>query len=272
VDRPASTISRELKRNSGSTVGYQPGYAQEQARARRWSRSRLERDPLLREGVLGRLVADGSPEQIAGRLAREAGRPLISHESIYRFIHAQITRTNDHGWRRCLPRAKSKRGWRGRKGGSAVNLIPSRVPLSKRPEADRASPGHWEADLMLFASHGQAILAVHERSSRLTLITRLPGKAAAPIADQLVQWRQPLPPMLRSTISFDNGTKFARHQRLHKIGTQTFFCNTHSPWQKRRRRKRHRAPQTLPPPQTNLNISPTPHALTTIPLENVSTS
>jgi hypothetical protein len=55
-------------------------------------------------------------------------------------------------------------------------------------------------------------------------------------------------------------------------GHQAFFCDTHSPWQKRRRRKRHRAPQTLPPPQTNLNISPTPHALTTIPIENVSTS
>jgi IS30 family transposase len=232
LDRPASTISRELKRNSGSKVGYQPGYAQEQARARRWSGSRLERDPALREGVLGRLTAGWSPEQIAGRLAREAGRPVISHESIYRFIYAQIARTNDHRWRRYLPRAKARRGWRGRKGGSAVNLIPGRIPLSQRPNADRAQPGHWEADLMLFASYGQAILAAHERSSRITLITRPPGKAAAPIADQLVAWLHPLPAPLRATISFDNGGEFARHQRLQQIGTQTFFCDTHSPWQK----------------------------------------
>ncbi|HEV7659748.1 MAG TPA: helix-turn-helix domain-containing protein, partial [Allosphingosinicella sp.] len=39
MDRPPSTISRELRRNSGSHVGYQPAYAQDQCRARRWSGS-----------------------------------------------------------------------------------------------------------------------------------------------------------------------------------------------------------------------------------------
>jgi IS30 family transposase len=53
-----------------------------------------------------------------------------------------------------------------------------------------------------------------------------------PIADQLVRWLAPLPLPLRATISFDNGGEFASHQRLHKIGTQTYFCDTHSPWQK----------------------------------------
>src|SRR5216683_1703331 len=39
VDRPPSTISRELKRNRGAQLDYKPGYAQEQARARRWTGS-----------------------------------------------------------------------------------------------------------------------------------------------------------------------------------------------------------------------------------------
>ena len=52
VDRPPSTISRELKRNSGAQLGYKPGYAEEQARARRWTGSRLERDDALRSLVL----------------------------------------------------------------------------------------------------------------------------------------------------------------------------------------------------------------------------
>src|SRR5437764_120573 len=34
VDRPPSTISRELTRNSGAQLGYKPAYAQAQARAR----------------------------------------------------------------------------------------------------------------------------------------------------------------------------------------------------------------------------------------------
>ena len=182
--------------------------------------------------MLARLGAGWSPEQISGRMARDAGHRMISYESIYRFIYAQIRRTNDYAWRHYLPRAKSRRGWRGRRGGSPAKTIPGRIPLAQRPDAPRSCPGHWEADLMLFATYGQAILAAHDRSSRLTIITRPPGKAAGPIAEQLIQWLQPLPQPLRASISFDNGTEFARHQHIQAIGTPTFFCDTHSPWQK----------------------------------------
>ena len=152
LDRSPSTISRELNRNRGKHVGYRPGYAHDQARARRWSGSRLERDDGLRGTVLSCLTAGWSPEQVAGRLAREAGTSIISHETIYRFIYAQIRRTNDGAWRHYLPRAKAKRGWRGRPGGSPASFMKHRLPLAERPpEAeDRHTAGHWEADFMLF--------------------------------------------------------------------------------------------------------------------------
>src|SRR6202035_450497 len=44
LDRSPSTVSRELKRNSGRQVGYKPAYAQAQTRGRRWKGARLERD------------------------------------------------------------------------------------------------------------------------------------------------------------------------------------------------------------------------------------
>jgi len=109
LDRPPSTISRELKRNRGRQVGYKPTYAQQQTRARRWKGSRLERDASLRREVLAGLSRGWSPEQVAGRLARERGRKVISYESIYRFIYAQITRTTDFSWRRYLPARSSPR-------------------------------------------------------------------------------------------------------------------------------------------------------------------
>ncbi len=56
LDRPPSTIARELKRNCGRQVGYKPGYVQQQARARRWAGSRLDREPDLRRAVLERLA------------------------------------------------------------------------------------------------------------------------------------------------------------------------------------------------------------------------
>jgi len=86
---------------------------------------------------------------------------------------------------------------------------------------------------MLFAKYGQAILAAQERSSRLLLMTRQPGKAADPTAAQLLHWFAPLPKALRRRCTFDNGTEFARHYRLAEtIGMQTYFFDTHSPWQK----------------------------------------
>src|SRR5215212_2265583 len=67
LDRQPSTVSRELKRNTGAKIGYSPTYAQRQAGARRWSGSRLERDHALRENVLDRMAEGWSPEQICGR-------------------------------------------------------------------------------------------------------------------------------------------------------------------------------------------------------------
>src|SRR5207245_9340947 len=114
LDRAPSTIAREVRRNRGRHVGYKASYAQDQAKARRWVGSRLERQPALRRAVLDRLAKGWSPEQVAGRLARDEGRKVISYESIYRFIYAQIRRTKNYSWRRYLPRGKSKRGCLGR--------------------------------------------------------------------------------------------------------------------------------------------------------------
>ena len=235
LDPSPSSVSRELKRNRAKQAGYKPVYANEQANARRWRGSKLLRQPELQKLVLDRLRRGWSPQQVAGRLAREHGRTVISHESIYRFIAAQIARTNDYAWRLYLPRAKSKRGFRGRKGGSPAKLIKNRVSIASRPPsaADRGDPGHWEADLMLFRTYGQAVLTLHERASRVLAIVRQPSKAAAPVATAIGAMLAHLPSRLRQTITFDNGTEFAFHDRLRQsLGIQTFFCDPHAPWQK----------------------------------------
>jgi len=235
LHRAPSSLSRELKRNANASGAYRPSLAHELAGGRRWHGARLERDSDLQTRVLERLGWGWSPQQVSGRLARESGHAVISHESIYRFIAAQIARTKDYAWRLYLPRAKSKRGRRGRRGGSPADHIKGRISIDKRPQeaADRGNPGHWEADLMLFASYGQVVLALHERSSRFTLVTPQPGKHADPLAETLGRLLGPLPDHLRKTITFDNGTEFAGHQRLRdRLKLQTFFCDPHAPWQK----------------------------------------
>lgn len=85
---------------------------------------------------------------------------------------------------------------------------------------------------MQFSAYGQNVLALLERSSRW-LIGHMPLNKTAPlIADTIEAIMAALPLPLRKTITFDNGTEFAHHARLHAINLNTFFCNTHSPWQK----------------------------------------
>ena len=124
-------------------------------------------------------------------MARDAGGPVISHETIYRFseprIYGQVARTKDYSWRHYLPRGKARRRPHRRSGRSPASFIAKRRPLAERPQAaaDRQTPGHWEADLMLFGRGGHAVLALHERHSRLLIAARQPGKAADPIASTM---------------------------------------------------------------------------------------
>jgi len=232
LDRPTSTISRELSRNSGAH-GYRAGQADSQAWARRWRGSRMERQPALRQLVLDRLAMGWSPEQIAGRLALEHSSMRISHESIYRFIDAQIRRSNDYSWRHYLPRAKSRRG-RPRLPPQPLVHIKHRISIEQRPKhvQTRRQCGHWEADLLHPRKSGAAILVAQERTSRFILLAKQPGKHAQLIVDRIKRWFTVLPPTLRRSLTQDNGPEFREHHQLNLLGVETYFCHPHSPWQK----------------------------------------
>jgi len=238
LGRAASTISRELRRNGRPTKQWSCSYdgvrAQRLAlRRRRWdARFKLARQPDLRDLVRQGLAMGHSPEQIAGRLALEQGRTIISPESIYRFIYHRSAQ-KDY-WHRLLPRGKSRRG-RWDRRASPASLIRHRLSIAERPQeaCNRAVPGHWEADLMLFRTYGQAVLVAHERTSRRLCLVHQPSKAAQPVLDSLSQLFHRLPHGLRRTLTLDNGTEFALHYKLtERLGLKTFFCDPHAPWQK----------------------------------------
>jgi IS30 family transposase len=193
LDRAPSTISRELRRNSRPSRLWQGGYQPVRA------------------------------QQLT----------MISHESIYRFIYHR-TAQKDY-WHRLLPRHKLRRGHRGRRGGSPASFIKQRRPITERPAEveGREVPGHWEADFMLFARYGQGLLVLHERQTRFNIVQHPVDRKAVLTARKIARQLRRLPQQMRKTISFDNGTEFAEHHRLHKaLGVQTFFCDPHSPWQK----------------------------------------
>jgi IS30 family transposase len=183
---------------------------------------------------LQRLAEGWSPEQIAGRMAQGPASQRISYESIYRYIYWRSWSFKEtlHRW---LPRKKYRRGKRRKNGRWSIASILDRVSIHDRPalvEA-RTGSGDWEADLMSFSKPGQFLLVAQERRSRRALLLRQKGRTAQSVADNLSALVETMPPRACQSMTFDNGTEFSKHYLLsRRFGIQTWFCDTHSPWQK----------------------------------------
>ena len=86
---------------------------------------------------------------------------------------------------------------------------------------------------MQFRRQRGNLLTVIERKTGLTLATGLPRKTAEATAAKLAGLFSGLPAAARRSITFDNGSEFAEHDKLEReLGLQTFFCDPHAPWQR----------------------------------------
>ena len=200
--RAPSTISRELRRNALEGGAYRPVPAEGAYLLRRQRPARLEQDAQLRGYVLARLLEGWTPEQISGRLGKriEIGLGSISTEAIYAWIYSKA-RKADGLWR-TLTRGRPRRGRRKR---ASKDRIGEKTHISERSEAadQREELGHWEADLVI-CKRSRPVLVLHERKTRLTLISRLMGKTAAETVSALMAMVKRLAPALRGSITFDN--------------------------------------------------------------------
>ena len=162
IDRSPSTISRELRRNSRPSKvwrgGYEPVRAQQLAeRRRRWDgRFKLARQVDLRNRVGKSLAMGHSPEQIAGRLALQHGRVIISHEFNLSFYLSSCGPEGLLASPVVVPETKTRASPAPRSAVIA-SFIKHRRSISERPAEveGRGVPGHWEADFMLFARMGR---------------------------------------------------------------------------------------------------------------------
>src|SRR3954454_14233282 len=227
LGRAASTVSRELRRNALPKGGYLPVHAEGCCRERRQRPAVLERDERLGRFVRERLLEGGTPEQIAGWLQRgeERGLRPVSLETIDAFIH----RPGQGGekLRKLLPRGRARRGRRPR------GTIAGRRSIHDRPAdvRERKDPGHWEGDLLI-CKRTRPVLVLKERKTRFVLASRLAGKSAAETVAVLMAVFRRLDPRLRSSITFDNDTAFARHGLLASACSMaTWFCDAYASWQ-----------------------------------------
>jgi IS30 family transposase len=240
LGRSPSTISRELKRNGKASKKWKGGYHPQRAQElslRRHARGRaykLERLPDLRKEVLECLALGWSPEQIAGRLVKGQRAAPISYESIYRYIYWREWSFKET-LHRLLPCKKYRRGRRLKQKRWSSKSILERVSIHDRPAmvGRRSRLGHWEADLMSFTKPGQFLLVAQERKSRRMSLLRQTAKTPQSVADNLGAMVERLPARACRSMTFDNGAEFGKHYLLsRRFGIRTWFCDTHSPWQK----------------------------------------
>ena len=232
LGRAASTISRELRRNALPKGGYLPVHAEGCYLERRQRPAILERDARLGRFVRERLLEGWTPEQIAGWLKRGEERKLgaVSPETIYAFIH-RAGQKAEKLWK-LRPRGRAKRG--RRRARQPRTTIAERVSIHDRPEnvQERREAGHWEGDLLI-CKRMRPVLVLKERKTRLVLAARLAGKSAAETVAVMMAVFRRLDPRLRSSITFDNDTAFARHGLLASAcAMTTWFCDAYASWQK----------------------------------------
>jgi IS30 family transposase len=241
LGRSPSTVSREVRRNRDpASGGYRPWTAQRSAVARR---ARPRPGKLAAAGDLHAFVADHlesrwSPEQISGDLPRQfPDRPemRIAAETIYQALYhgrGQLQRDPATVLRSRRARRRPHRRGERRLGRFAGPM----AMIDQRPAhvADRLEAGHWEGDLVMGQGNRSAIGTLVERSTRYLVLLHLPdGHGPDQVHDALVATMAILPPQLKRSLTWDQGTEMHCHLRFTAgTGIPIFFCQPASPWQR----------------------------------------
>jgi IS30 family transposase len=236
LGRDRSSIYREIRRNSVKGV-YDPQRAQALYQERRKEcrpARKLDHTP-LRHYVFDQITSGWTPETVAGRLPLDfpdTPRMRISHEAIYQGIYGD---ERMHCLIKELPQARPKRRKRGQGKSRRGPSIPNRVGIEHRPQEvnERARYGDWEGDLIVGAGQSGHVVTLVERASLYTMTRKVETKNAQEVADAIIDAFMDMPPSWIKTITFDNGTEFAGHERISRqIGADIYFAAPYSSYQR----------------------------------------
>ena len=98
----------------------------------------------------------------------------------------------------------------------------------------------------MICRRSRPVLVLHERKTRITLMSRLAGKTAGETVAAMMATVRRLDPRMRGSVTFDNDTCFARHMLLRgMLSATTYFCDAYASWQKGGDRERQRPHPTM---------------------------
>ena len=229
INVSTSTVSREIRRNSGVRRHYNWETAQAnavQTRRRKPGNRSVDKD-VMEEAKCLLITEQWSPEQISGVLAKDG--KYISHETIYRMIRKDKAEGGTL-YKHCRHKLKH----RTRPVGGKRISIPNRTSISERPnEADGKRFGDFEMDTIVGRGNHGAIVTLIERSTNMLFMRKLKnGKNAKELARTVIHLLSPFKDHIKS-ITTDNGTEFACHEVIAKsLGVTIYFADPYASWQK----------------------------------------
>jgi IS30 family transposase len=261
LQRSASTISREVRRNGGPSA-YRAARSDQAAweRAHRPKACKLAGSRYLCRAISAKLARKWSPEQIAGWLMREnpdEAQRRVSHETIYRslFIQARGVLKKE-----LLAHLRARRSIRRSRHaslkGDGLGQIKDAVSIRERPASaeDRAVPGHWEGDLIA-GSANSFIVSLVERQSRFVMLAKLGNKDTASLMTALIKQSRKLPHELYRSLTWDRGTEMAGHKRFTlATDISVYFCDPQCPWQRGTNENTNRLLRQYFPKGTDLSL------------------
>ena len=233
LGRHASTISRELKRNT-SYFGkvYSPRFAELVSLQNKIRRHRKKRkiQGETETYVQQKILQDWSPQQISGRMHLEQRKDRVSHSTIYRYLE-QNKAQGGYLWKhlrilRKLRKDRKKPQWK------PYRRLTERVFIEDRPQIvnERKRLGDYERDSLLGTANGSLCLTLVDRTSRLLKLAWLPKKQSNLVhqATLCCLHNEPV-----KTITNDNGAEFSMYQKTADIlGVSIYFTHAYRSWER----------------------------------------
>jgi IS30 family transposase len=266
LQRSASTISREVRRNGGA-AHYRAVQSDQAAwgRAHRPKLCKLACNKALCRTISRKLQLNWSPKQIAGWLKRRyhaEEHNQVSHETIYRSLFVQARGVLK---KELMQYLRSKRTIRRSRHASlkhdGLGQIKDAVSIRQRPASveDRAVPGHREGDL-IGGSRNSYIATLVERHTRYVMLVKVPNKDTEGVVSALIKQAHKLPRELYKSLTWDRGKELADHRRFTlATDIDVYFCDPSSPWQRGSNENTNRLLRQYFPKGTDLSVHSQAH-------------
>ena len=233
LNRNASTISREIRRNSvnGKYLAHIANEIYLNNRMNCGSKGKSSNCKLI-EYIENGLNKTWSPEQIAGRLRleyKDDKSMKIGFKTIYRWIYKNIIAKGDVKKLRRKGKSLKSKETRGKFNiGKSIKNRPKDV-------RKRESFGHWELDTVV-SSRGKSKACLStfvERKSRYLIAQVMDDRKSATFNLHCFEVFESISNTLIKTFTVDRGKEFAGYNEIEKrLNIDVYFADPYASWQR----------------------------------------